>query len=956
MCCCSGLTLLIVMEEIYSRLLTNVSVCAVLIFFFSVRSHAQFVNVTSEQISTSVVNENTLYGNGVSFYDFNKDGWDDLTIADGAQNIHFFVNNAGNFTEISLDISNPEGYQVIMVLWADYDNDDDEDLLVTRSYGPVQLWQNQGDLTFTNVAVEAGLDQQYHFYWGAAYADYDHDGFLDLLIAKYYHPTYNPGYEFRSILYHNNGDGTFSDVNLSSGFDLPPRPCFQPVFLDYNHDGWEDFFLVIDRIAFSNELYMNNGNGTFTSVTASSGVGQSICSMTCTADDFDNDQDEDIYVTNGPNGNLLLVNQDGNSFVNQAAEMGVVLNQVTWGSLWIDYDNNTWLDLFVSVTSPVLAPIGNQFFINNEGTSFTNGTELAGLANDDTQTHMVATGDFNNDGYPDIITNNRFPYESNLWQNTGAGNHYIGIDLEGVLANKNGIGSSIHCYAGGQHYYRQTKCGENFTAQNSGKEIFGLGTTDEVDSLVIYWNSGTVDKYYELAADQYYNFIEGDSFAASFQIASSGAGFCPDSALTLDAGDYLTFLWNTGDTTRFIVVAEPGYYYVNVSDIFGNLITSDSIFITEYGLPQPEIVYNNPTCYGTADGSIVVTDTANEINVSWSDGFSGSTRDQLLPGVYSGSVVNSFGCQNEFTVTLTTPDSLELYADIMHPTCFELSNGSIQPHASGGTPPYVFEPEMDSLINLGSGIHTLSVIDSLGCTASSYIELIQPPLIQVDLQIEHVLCFGENNGQVNIIAEGGTPPYTSDFPFDLQNLAAGTYQVAIYDSLGCTSDTSFTVLQPELLFCNVTATPQYQNGELGSASLETGGGISPYTILWSEGTEDALVLNNLNAGDYQVIVTDAAGCICESDFVVDLLDAVETMRLNPFTVYPQPAINVLYIACDNGQNFDIRIFDVTGKVKYEVKNNTEIIHLDVQNWTSGLYYISLIQNDRTSTIPCVIAR
>jgi hypothetical protein len=927
-------------------LLSEVLCCAI--------GRTQFINVTGDQIGISIVNENTIYGNGVSFYDFNRDGWDDMTIADGAQNIHFFLNDSGNFSEISLGITNTGAYQVIMVLWADYDNDGDEDLLVTRSNGPIQLWQNQGDLTFIDVAVEAGLEVGNYFYWGAAFADYDHDGFLDLFISKYYHPTFNPGYEFRSILYHNNGDGTFTDVNLSSGFDLPPRPCFQPVFLDYNHDGWEDFFLVIDRIAFSNELYRNNGDGTFTNVTAASGVGQSICSMTGTADDFDNDLDEDIYVTNGPNGNLLLVNQDGSFFVNQAADMGVVLNQVTWGSLWIDYDNNSWLDLFVSVTSPVLAPIGNQFFVNNQGTSFTNATSLVGLADDDTETYMVATGDFNNDGYPDFVTNNKVPDESNLWQNVGGGNHYIGITLEGVIANKNGIGSSIHCYAGGQHYYRQTKCGENFTAQNSGKEIFGLGAVDFVDSLVVYWNSGTIDRYYQLESDHYYNFREGTSHANSFQILSNGGGFCPQGNVTLDGGNYLSYLWNTGDTARYVDVSDTGYYYVVVNDVFGNQITSDSIYIIEYPLPQPSITANNPSCKGLSNGSVVISSFGQELYTSWSDGFEGNFRDNLEAGNYYLTVFNSFGCQDDFELSLTEPDSLHLFAQIQGPTCFGHTNGEILPFALGGTPPYAFEPTIENLVDLGQGAYQVVVNDALGCSEVAEYELTQPSIMQIEMIVEDVHCFGENTGHLEVNVSGGTGSYLIVTPIDPENLAAGEYNVLVTDSLGCTVDTTFNVSQPDLLSCNVIVTPQYNNGEFGTASLNISGGISPYEIDWSEGNDATTMQSNLSAGNYEVSVVDAFGCGCSAEFMVDLIETVESINEQPFVIFPQPARNLLYIKNESGLAFNCKIIDTKGQLVHEEFNHFSNLVIDVRNYPQGLYFINFYGMGMVFSTRCLI--
>src|SRR5690606_12563100 len=167
-----------------------------------------------------------------------------------------------------------------------------------------------------------------------------------------------------------------------------------PVFLDYNADGWEDLFLVIDRVSWPNELFRNNGDGTFTSATVSSGFDFNICAMTGTVTDYDHDQDLDIYITNNPPvGNVFMENNGDGTFSDVASEKGVHLIEVSWGSLWIDYDNDTWEDLFVSVTSPVQEPVGNQYYINNEGEFFSVQNEFFGNAEDTSETFVCARGD-----------------------------------------------------------------------------------------------------------------------------------------------------------------------------------------------------------------------------------------------------------------------------------------------------------------------------------------------------------------------------------------------------------------------------------------------------------------------------------------------------------------------------------------------------------------------------------
>jgi len=291
-------------------------------------AHTQFIDVTLEQGIVNV-NEGTFDGNGVSFYDFNYDGWDDLTIANGADEPLFLINNQGNYepVEWSMDIDPPA--HIVMMLWSDYDNDGDADLLTTQLGGPLELWNNDGYFSFTEVSDEAGLDNGSWEYWGAAYCDYDHDGCLDLYVAKYYDDDlFDVSPDHRARLYHSNCDGTFTDVTLAAGVQLTPRAVFQPVFFDYNHDGWEDLFLVIDRNAWTNELYLNNQDGTFTNVTVATGLNQAFDAMSGTVDDYDNDGDLDIYVTNGWPGNKLYEHNSDHTFTNIALSAGVTVNLI----------------------------------------------------------------------------------------------------------------------------------------------------------------------------------------------------------------------------------------------------------------------------------------------------------------------------------------------------------------------------------------------------------------------------------------------------------------------------------------------------------------------------------------------------------------------------------------------------------------------------------------------------
>ena len=520
------------------------------------------------------INEGTYDGNGVSWYDFNYDGWDDLTLANGTDEPLFFINNEGTLEPADLNILIEPIAHVVMIMWADIDNDDDADLLTSQLGGYLQLWENDGEFNFTDISVSAGLDTGIREWWGAAFCDYDHDGDLDLYAAKYYDWLNNFDPDHESILYQNNGDNTFTDVTIAAGVNLPPQATFQPVWMDYNHDGWEDLFLVIDRIVWENRLFHNNGDGTFTDISASSGLDVKINSMTGSICDYDNDLDFDIYVTNGPTHNYLFNNQGDSTFLETTYTAEVQVDETSWGAQWLDYDNDSWADLFVGTTGAFFGGGElNRFYANDHDGTFTDITYSAGFLNDDSPAMVSAMGDLNNDGYYDFATNCNDPYPSSIWLNDGGPNHFLSIELEGVIANKDGIGSWLTCYAGGETYIRFTHCGEDLAGQASKKEIFGLASTTVVDSLKIEWNSGTVDWLYDIPADQHIKVVEGETECPGCD--------CPADYNTdgfIDVPDLLIFL------------TEVGCEVECTTDLNGDAVTNGAdllIFLTVFATSCP---------------------------------------------------------------------------------------------------------------------------------------------------------------------------------------------------------------------------------------------------------------------------------------------------------------------------------------------------------------------------------
>lgn len=447
---------------------------------------------------------------GVSFFDYDNDGWDDITLANKANDpVRFFKNNSGTFVEETFNITITG--QSKQAVWVDYDNDGDNDLFVTQLYGINKLYQNDGNFVFTDVTVAAGFPNTAYKTYGVSFGDYDNDGHLDAFLCNKDDDGIIPNY-----LYHNNGDGTFTNVSTESGISHYGHLSFCSAFFDYDKDGFQDIYISNDRFDNPNIMYHNNGDGTFTDASSITGTALVANAMSTTIDDFDYDGWLDIYVTNTAEGNYLLKNNADGTFTNVAATTGTSLNSISWGANFFDADNDTDFDMYVScmVSNPFIGLATTAFYERTSANMFVIPT-TAGFDDDEYGSFSNAIGDIDNDGYTDFIVANLAPDNHSLWKNSGGTNNWLKVKLEGVQSNRAGIGSWIEISVDGSIQYRYTLCGEAFLGQNSATEIFGLGTATNVDYVQVTWLSGVVDTFTDVTPNQVLNIVEGSSLSIS---------------------------------------------------------------------------------------------------------------------------------------------------------------------------------------------------------------------------------------------------------------------------------------------------------------------------------------------------------------------------------------------------------------------------------------------------------
>ncbi len=497
-------------------------------------------------------------GSGCGWIDYDQNGLLDLYLVNGAatrlykpkhalRSALYRNNGDGTFTDVTIRAGvAAEGLFGMGVAVGDYDNDGFPDLFVL-GYERCILYRNNGDGTFTDVTVHAGVANIGKWGSSAAWFDYDNDGLLDLVIANYvdWSPDSNfwcgdKGPGLRSYchpdvyhgepptLYHNNGDGTFTDVSKRSGVGIKPANGLGVVTFDYDNDGWQDIFIANDHMP--NFLFHNNRDGTFREVGYAAGVavgidGQFEAGMGTDAGDTTGSGRLDLIVTHLDQQLARLYQNLGEGFFEDATFRSKIsyatFHLSGFGTRFMDYDNDGMRDLFMA-NGHVLDNIQRYhaettyaepklMFRNTGHGIFENVSDHLGQ---DFQSSRVsrgaAVGDFDNDGDLDILVSNGGQAPQLLRNDGGNANHWLEIFLIGTRSNRDAVGARVRVTAGDLQLYDQRKGGMSYQSAQDPRLHFGLGQHENIDSIEIIWPSGEVTKLANIRADQIVSVKEGE--------------------------------------------------------------------------------------------------------------------------------------------------------------------------------------------------------------------------------------------------------------------------------------------------------------------------------------------------------------------------------------------------------------------------------------------------------------
>jgi enediyne biosynthesis protein E4 len=511
---------------------------------------------------------------GVLLLDYDRDGWVDIYFTNApsvemankgekSRSALYHNNHDGTFTDVTDKAGVATPCFAMGGAVADYNNDGWPDIYVTCLHGNV-LYRNNGDGTFTDVTAKAGVADG-RWSTGAAFGDYDGDGFVDLMVANYtefdlaHPPVFGSGFtcKFMGVdvqcgprglkgagdsLFHNNGDGTFTDVSKKAGVDDPSGYYGLTVlWADFNNTGRPDIYVANDSMA--NFLYRNEGNGKFTEIGLESGTalsedGHEQASMGVAIGDYLHTGRPSLFVTDFSLDYTALYRNDGKwDFQDVSYQSGVGLPSVPWvkwGDAFVDLDNDGWLDL-ITVNGHVYPQVDSLpsaggyrqpklVHFNQKDGTFCDASDQSGPAlREKRVSRGLAVGDLFNDGNMDLVVEDLMGSPMVLKNHGAEGRHWVSFELAGVKSNRLAIGARLKVVAGGMTQTDEIHSGGSYLSQNDVRVHFGLGSATKVDSVEIRWPSGTTDVLKDLAADKFYGVLEGTGVIPLEKIRPSSA-------------------------------------------------------------------------------------------------------------------------------------------------------------------------------------------------------------------------------------------------------------------------------------------------------------------------------------------------------------------------------------------------------------------------------------------------
>ncbi|MBK8829446.1 MAG: VCBS repeat-containing protein [Saprospiraceae bacterium] len=755
--------------------------------------------------------------------------------------------------------------------------------------------------------------------------DIDLDGDLDAFVCR------DDG---QSQTFRNTGSGNMElDQALFNTSTLPGN--YSAIWTDYNNDGHTDLYLtkclggaLPGNPARTNLLYRNNGNGTFTERGAEAGLNDNAQSWSTAFEDFDNDGDFDAFIINHDEGNRLMQNNGSGIFTNIINGSGIdEFDLGAWENASGDFNNDGYVD--------IISELQNELYLNNGDMTFT-GQSLP--------FRPGAIGDFNNDGFLDVT------YRSQLWTNDGNDNHWFKLMLRGIESNRNGIGARIELYGSWGVQTRELRSGQSYSPMNTLAIHFGIGQSETIDKLLVRWPGGEITEILNPAIDTTYNIAESPCIRTSELISVEGSTLlCPGDSIQLTAPvGYAAYLWSNGSTTSSLSVFSPGRHDVIVIDSMGcsGISQAVEIELADKNLPEIEIITGNATeCQGS---SVILKSTPGQ-HLLWSDGTMDTTAITVMSsGIYTVSIDSVCG-QGKL---ISAPVEI-IFLDASAPQiegAAIVAGDSVLLNAAGENCLWFDAAIGGQLLNEGCDFQTMALytdttfyveshyqypgsIQAGGKPDTSGFNVLSPfakeihftvtepfTLVTTDMYLTNQMPEGERI--IRLFSNQELVAETTAYLSNGKNVVTLNFQIAPGKyTLGCDRLDQYQ---------NVGALdypyPIGDVGQLDSSSM--GLNFYPYFFNWQIQKEDITCVS------------------ARTPVPIEILTPNQDLNESPgIKIYPIPASDLLHISISKvqGMNGELIILDASGRLfEKHSYDHSSILSLPTNHFPSGVYQLILV--------------
>ena len=855
----------------------------ILNFYFACESFGQFEDY-SDIWHIPSTSYDAFYGNGISVFDYDNDNIDNITVA------YPYIGISGfhvSQEELVNDFFIPLPLNIKQLIWADFNNDGDKELFVTTYGGGLFLYDYfNGEMIQVSDAFSSIISG---FHYGASAADYDNDGDLDLFVTQYW--NYNFGAPLPNLLFRNEGNFVFTEVGASLGVNAATNNSFQSVWVDFNRDGWQDLYVINDH-NIPNLFYQNNSGLSFTEISQQNNTNIAMSCMSNSISDYNRDGFFDIFITDGLTPVLLEGDSIG-EYSQVAFDVGFNNLQTGWGALWIDDDHDGWDDIHICQGGTVLEPMPNQYFKNIEG-NFTLSNSFDSYLK---ASFVNAKGDFDGDCSPDFVVMNAAPISYDIWKGTIVENNYIKLELEGTISNKDAAGAIVEVYTDSKLSMKAVLFGDNYISQSSNLLLFGLGNSENIDSIAIYWPLGLVERYFNVEPNHFYHAIEGSNELVDLNAITFNINICPSNEEYYVRPDstWIQWQWSSGEFNNSQVVNSDTLITAEAWNNQGQVFTLK--FNVNFSPNFPIVSIENYPCLNQE--SLLRIESNDSWNVILNETYLTNDSLSLASGSYSLLFTNGLGCSQDTIFNIEIQDSLNVSVNTIVACPDSLTTYSIEIQNE-----QLSNCTLEGLENFNGqilpGIYPFIITNNVGCQFADTLEILGRVIPHFSLLNDTVCSPVFTSSDLEIIDLDG-------FEWTFDNYTATSqpdlFSFEFSDSLGCPISFTEHVYVADEFTANV-AEDVYDNYSI--LTVNPSGGIPPYSIIW----EDLIESNSFEASSNTTVsyyIEDSIGCYVEGEFTSSSTNLVDFNFLAQGVFFDGEFCHCL--KCDNA-NFEV--YSATG--------------------------------------------